>query len=59
MEYSKNCGTYTYNSLELKKELLEYSWDTYEAQKCQNEMDKIDEVSSDDTLLDEYLKHIT
>lgn len=57
MEYLKNCGTYTYNSLELKKELLEYLWHTKQAEECQKELDTIDKKISDNTLLDSYLKH--
>ncbi len=57
IEYLKTCWTYTYETLELKKEVLEYVWNMKEAQICQNKMDEINDAISDDTLLEEYLKH--
>lgn len=56
IEYIKTCSTDSYEVLELKIELLKCTWNKQKAQICQKEIDKIDKIISDDTLLDEYLK---
>lgn len=57
IEYMKQCGTYTYNSLELKKEICDILWKAKEWKKCQRQLNIIDTEISDNSLLDRYLEH--